>query len=85
LYEKDPSERYVPTDHDGLIRDTETKAVLASDVSALQNHRKKREILKKQKDKLNSINNIKEDVDELKADISEIKNLLHAIMLSNKD
>ena len=82
MYEK---ERYVPTDHEGLIRDTETKAVLATDISALKNHRKKRELLKKQKDKLDSINNIKEDVDELKADISEIKNLLKTIMLSNKD
>jgi hypothetical protein len=76
--------RYVPTDHPGLVRDTETYAVLSTDLQALMNHRKKTEHFKKTEAKLDSINNVKEELDTLKNDMTDIKELLQKLLVSKE-
>ena len=80
--ESEKSPKYVETDQKGLIRDTETQALISTDSIALINYRKKKEIFKKQQAKLDSINTIKKEIDELKDDVSDIKNLLQSLLLS---
>ena len=77
-------QRYVPTDHPGLVRDTETYAVLSTDLQALMNHRKKTEQFKKTEAKLDSINNVKEELDTLKNDMTDIKELLQKLLVSKE-
>jgi hypothetical protein len=56
-------------DHPDLIRDMESKAVLASDLDKYQQHRQKKHFLK-------SLINQGEEIENLKQDISEIKEML---------
>jgi len=56
-------------DHPDLIRDMESKAVLASDLDKYQQHRQKKHFLK-------SLINQGEEIESLKKDISEIKEML---------
>jgi hypothetical protein len=56
-------------DHPDLIRDMESKAVLASDLDKYQQHRQKKHFLK-------SLINQGEEIENLKKDISEIKEML---------
>jgi hypothetical protein len=56
-------------DRPDLVRDTHSKAILSRDVNLLQEHRKKMALMK------NLINNTK-DIDELRREVSEIKDLL---------
>lgn len=63
-------------DYPDLIRDLDSKAILASDVSKYREHRQKKELLR---------NSMKygEEIDNLKAEIGEIKALLIQ-MINNK-
>jgi len=60
-------------DNETLIRDTKTNAVLNTDMTALQQYRAKRE-----RDRL-----MIQDIDNLKSDMSEIKQLLQQLV--NRD
>ena len=77
--------RYVPTDCSGLIRDTRTNAVLSSDLQALHAHRERINSLKKNQVRPNDINKIKDEVDIIKNEMSEIKNLLKDLISSRSE
>lgn len=66
---------------DGLemVRDMSNMSLINTDKNELESYLNKRKILLEQK---NEINSIKEDVSNLQADISTIKNLL--IQLTNR-
>lgn len=56
-----------------LVRDTYSKAILSTDISALQQHRQKKEFYK-------SLVSQKDDINILKAEMQEIKDLLKQIV-----
>jgi hypothetical protein len=56
-------------DHPDLIRDMESKAVLASDLDKYQQHKQRKHFLK-------NVMNQGEEIENLKKDISEIKEML---------
>jgi len=66
----------------GLVRDPNSKALLNTDTSSLQEHRKKREMYKQLNDSVNSIGNINSEIDGIKQEMLEIKSML--IQLINK-
>lgn len=63
-------------DRPDLVRDPNSKAILSTDMKALQEHREKRKLFKQLLEKTN-------EVDQLKADMQEIKAMLHQL-LQNK-
>jgi hypothetical protein len=67
--------RYVKTDEENFIRDRSTAAVLNTDRDSLVAYKKERE-------RILRADSIIEDVDSLKKEFSEIKNLL--LQLVNK-
>ena len=77
--------KYVKTDHPGLVRDTYSRAIVSSDQKALVQYRERAAQFKKTQDKINSLHNVKTDLDELKKEMEEIKNLLVQIVVSNKE
>ena len=56
-----------------LVRDTESKAILSTDLKKLQEHREKKEFFK-------SLLAQKDHINTLKEEMSEIKALLHQIV-----
>lgn len=56
--------------HEDLIRDEETKAVLNADLSSLQSYKKRRNLMR-QKDA---------EIVEIKNELSEMKELLHQLI-----
>jgi len=56
-------------DEDGLVRDTNSNAVLNSSLSSLENYKARREMLRK---KDNEIESLKEDVKEIKQLLKEL-------------
>ena len=79
------TERYVPTERSGLIRDTKTNAVLSDDLRALHAHRERIKNLKRNQVRPDDINNIKSEVDIIKNEMSEIKNLLKDLISSRSE
>ena len=77
-------DKYVPTDKPGLIRDTQTQAVISSDRQGLLEYRRRAKALKENQDKIESINTVKDDVNNLKNEMGEIKELLLKL-ISTKD
>lgn len=63
-------------EHKGLIRELHSKAILNTDVKSLQEHRKNKAMMKEFVDNTQKINKLQDD-------ISEIKNILTA-MIQNK-
>ena len=64
------------TDHNHLIRDMNSKAVLNTDRIGLQEYYKKRDVAKKeQSEKIET----KQRIDKIEKDMSEIKELLYEI------
>lgn len=59
-------------------------SLINEDLAGLDAYRLARRRKKEQDDKINEINNIKEDVQSLKQDFSEIKFLLQALLERNK-
>jgi gamma-glutamyltranspeptidase len=57
-------------DHDDLVRDTQTQAVLNSDLTSLQAYKKRRDALRKKDSELES----------LKEEVSELKDLVHKLL-----
>lgn len=63
-------------DHDNLIRDMNSKAVLNTDRAGLQEYYQKRDFAKKeQSEKIET----KQRIDKIEKDMSEIKELLYEI------
>jgi len=70
--------RYVPVKgHSGLVRDKETNAIINTDRSAIQRAREQKE-LRKQKQLQEK--KLKNKVDTLESDVSEIKQLLRELI-----
>jgi len=63
----------IKTEVEGIFRDTNNNALLNKDNSSL-------EVYKKMKKKNNEIYNLREEVDDMKKDMSEIKSLLTQIV-----
>jgi hypothetical protein len=64
-------------DHDNLIRDMQSKAVLNTDKAGLQNYLQKRELAKKElSEKVES----KQRLDKIENEMSEIKDLLRELI-----
>jgi hypothetical protein len=61
-------------DHDDLVRDTKTQAVLNSDLTSLQAYKKRRDALRKKDNELES----------LKEEVSELKDLVHKLLAEKK-
>lgn len=68
-------------DHDNLIRDMNSKAILNTDRLALQEYHQKRELIKKE---LSEKKESKERLDKIENDMAEIKNLLTQLVGGNK-
>ena len=71
---------HVKLEDKGLVRDLNSRAILSTDKGALLSHRRRVKQLKDTENALNEINNMKEKVDELTSEISEIKNLLRQLI-----
>jgi uncharacterized coiled-coil DUF342 family protein len=63
----------IKTEVEGIFRDTNNNALLNKDNGSL-------EVYKKMKKKNNEIYNLREEVDDMKKDMSEIKSLLTQIV-----
>jgi hypothetical protein len=63
-------------EHDNLIRDMNSKAVLNTDKEGLQDYLRKREVAKKQQEEQSET---KSRLTKIEQDMSEIKNLLQNI------
>jgi len=74
---EDMKEHYEKTDVDGLVKDTESKALLSNDLQGLAAYKARREREKQ-------VNNVVDDVEELKTDIKEIKSLLQELINSKQ-
>ena len=57
-------------DHDSLVRNTKTQAVINTDRGSLEEYRKRRDSLRKNKDEINT----------LKSEVSEIKDMLRLLI-----
>ena len=69
----------VKTDQIGIVRDLSNNALLANDISSLQSHRKEFRNRQEMNNKLNDINIMKEQIQELlkfRDEFQEIKLLL---------
>lgn len=62
------------TDHPKLVKDTESGAVLNTDVQGLKNYKKQKALLIKKEDK----------VAQLEADVAELKALVHSLIQDKK-
>jgi hypothetical protein len=67
--------------HQGLVRDTETKAIVNLDIDGYQNYIKVREIKKREDQR---VSNLENQIDTLKGDLNEIKNLLKELANGSK-
>lgn len=72
-------EFYKVKDHDNLIKSTQSKAVLSTDVRGLNKYREER-------DKLTQLSRVTQETAELKHEVAEIKQTLSEILdlLRNK-
>jgi hypothetical protein len=62
--------------HANLIRDDKTKAILNTNESDYENYIRKREIKKNEDERISSLEN---NVNMIKSDLDEIKNLLRSL------
>jgi len=70
----------VKTDNPEFMKDTETGALVSTDIRAFKIHKLRQEQLQKIKNQENDLNNIKSEVSGLKNEISEIKDLLQQLL-----
>lgn len=70
--------KYLKVDgHQGLARDIDTKAIVNFDIDGYQNYIKVREIKKREEQR---VSNLENQIDTLKGDLNEIKNLLKELV-----
>ena len=68
-------------DHDNLVRDMNSKAILNTDKLALQEYYQKRDLAKKE---LSEKNESKQRLDKIENEMSEIKDLLRELIGKGK-
>ena len=68
-------------DHDNLVRDMNSKAILNTDKLALQEYYQKRELIKKE---LSEKTESKQRLDKIENEMSEIKDLLRELIGKGK-
>jgi hypothetical protein len=74
--------KYLKVDgHDNLARDTETGAILNFDFDSYKNYMKMKEIKKREEQRVSDLEN---QIDTLKGDLNEIKNLLKELVNGSK-
>lgn len=61
-------------DHDNLVRDTHSKAVINTDRAALENHRRKQ----------NRINRLEQRQNKIESDLDEIKSMISVLINNGK-
>ena len=70
--------KYLKVDgHQSLARDIDTKAIVNFDIDGYQNYIKVREIKKREEQR---VSNLENQIDTLKGDLNEIKNLLKELV-----
>ena len=70
--------KYLKVDgHNNLARDTETGAILNFDLDSYENYMKLKEIKKKEEQR---VSNLENQIDTLRGDLNEIKNLLKELV-----
>ena len=70
--------KFVPIENDkSFVRDTSNKAILNTDVSALESYYAQRKIAKQ---RLKQQEEVKVRVDKIEEDVSEIKEMLHQLI-----
>lgn len=67
--------------HNNLARDTETRAILNLDIDGYQNYIKMKDIKKREERR---VSNLENEIDTLKGDLNEIKNLLRELVNGSK-
>lgn len=67
-------------DHRGLVRDPYSKAILSIDTSSLYEHRKNKKMLSDLYVNGNKVNELNSQVNLLKDEISEMKNILTMLL-----
>lgn len=74
--------KYLKVDgHNNLARDSETKAILNLDIDGYKNYMKMKEIKMKEERR---VSNLESEIDTLKGDLNEIKNLLRELVNGSK-
>ena len=74
----DPNNDLIPVEgHDGWFRDPTSNAIVNCDKSAYEDYMAKYNARQKKKEKENTLQN---DVDALKSDVSDIKDLLQLLL-----
>ena len=74
--------KYLKVDgHDNLARDTETGAILNFDTDGYKNYIKMKEMKLKEEQR---VSNLENQIDTLKGDLNEIKNLLKEFVNGSK-
>jgi len=61
-------------DHNGLVRDMSSKAILSVDTAALEEHRKKKSMMKGVIENSHKINRIEDDILEIKQLLAQLIN-----------
>ena len=74
------SEKYIKTDNSNFKKDTDTGALVSTDMSNFLQYKLKIEQTAKLKNQENDLNNIKSEVSDLKDEIGEIKDMLHQLL-----
>jgi len=67
-------------DNHHMVRDTETGALINRDISALEDYMAKRKLFENQRFELNKV---KTEIDDLKNDLVEIKELMYKLLDKN--
>jgi hypothetical protein len=74
--------KYLKVDgHNNLARDSETRAILNLDIDGYKNYIKMKEIKMKEEKR---VSNLENEIDTLKGDLNEIKNLLRELVNGSK-
>lgn len=68
----------------GLVRDPYSKAILNTDVTALQEHRRKKTMLRELYNSKDEIHDLKEEVSTIKQEMSDIKMMLEQLLTKLK-
>jgi hypothetical protein len=70
--------KYLKVDgYNNLARDTETRAIVNFDIDGYKNYLKMKEIKKREEQR---VSNLENQIDTLKGDLNEIKNLLKELV-----
>jgi chromosome segregation ATPase len=74
----------IPVEGTPYVKDTSTSALLTVNKSAIEQNEARKRLSNNLNTKSHEINNIKEQIDNLNSDISEIKELLKTLLVKEK-